>query len=373
MSFAVEQCPLTSVAVGLPPRVVGKLRALHNEGDTLYASCGRELFASVKGSRFEFIASAPASPAARAAASTTLSSRFFRTGFHALTPLPNGDLVAVVRGAVLHSREGSRNFRVAHEVTRGTRPLGVCSTPTGSVYFGEYFGNPERDEVHVYGSPDGKYWEPVHTFEAGSIRHIHGIHWDPYRKGLWILTGDDGDEVGLWWTSDEFRTLEPVIRGDQRARAVTVLPLEDGVIVPMDTPFEENWVQHFDTASGKLERLAALPGSVFCATRTSSLFALSTVVEKSTVNTDQRASLYISRNGYDWQPAARLERDLAWLGDRRGYLQYPTLLLPTGTSNTPDLLATGQSVAGAHGRLLRWSATDLQALLEPAASLRRSA
>ncbi len=354
-----ERRPLAPVSAGLAPQLEGRLRVLHADGNSLYASSGLQLFASQGGAPFEPIATAPGGLVAKTIANTTLPARLLRSGFHALAPLPGSGLLAVARGALLHCAPGEREFRLAHRVTRGTRPLNICTTDAGNAYFGEYFGNSERSEVHIFGTRDGRSWQVAYTFPAGSIRHVHGVHWDPYRKGMWVLTGDEGDEAGLWWTADEFETLEPVLRGKQAARAVTVLPMKDGVVVPMDTPFEQNYVQHLDPSTGKLEKLAALPGSVFCATRTSTLFALSTVVEKSAVNTDQRPALFVSLDGYDWQPAARFERDLAWVGDRRGYLQYPTLLLPTGRSNAPDVFATGQSIAGAHGQLLRWSASEL--------------
>lgn len=362
--------PRARVAEGVAPTLLDRLRVLHAEGEDLYASHGLELFRSRGGGPFSPLAGAPGGWTARALAEAPLSARFLRAGFHAVAPLPSGDLVAVVRGALLYCARGEGRFEVAHQVRRGTRPLGVAVAKSGHAYFGEYFGNAAREEVHVYGSPDGRAWEVAHTFPRGAVRHVHGVHADPHRGGLWVLTGDDGDEVGLWWTADEFKTLEPVVRGDQRARAVTVLPLEDGVVVPMDTPFEENHIQHLDPSTGRLSSLARLPGSVFCSTRTSRGLALSTVVEKSSVNTDPRVALFVSRDGHDWRPAARLERDLAWLRDRRGYLQYPTLRLPTGRSSAPDLLATAQSLAGCHGRLLRWSWSELESLIPATAELR---
>jgi len=250
-------------------------------------------------------------------------------------------------------------FRVAHRVRRGTRPLGVCVLPSGHAYFGEYFSNPERDQVHIYGSQTGREWSIVGSFPEGTIRHVHGIHADPYRGGMWLLTGDEGSEAGLWWTDDEFRTLEPVWRGTQRARAVTLFAQSWGLIVPMDTPFEKNFIQHFDPETGTIQPLAELPGSVFHTSRTRSLWLLSTVVERSSVNTFARAALFASADGMDWSPIATFARDKPPLGRNHSFFQWPTLVLPTGRSCTDTVIASGQALAGAHGRLLCWSESEI--------------
>ncbi|MEM1449969.1 MAG: hypothetical protein AAGI22_12710 [Planctomycetota bacterium] len=329
-------------------------RVLHADAEVVHASADLDLYRSTDaGATFHFVARAGETWRDRALARTPLVSRLLRCGFHGLTPLPNGDMVAVVRGAILHRAAGADRFEVAHRIERGSRPLNVGLAPSGRLFFGEYFGNPDRAEVHVYGSDDGRSWEVAHTFPAGSIRHVHGVHADPYRGGVWVLTGDDDQESGLYWSDDDLATLEPVVSGTQRARAVAVLPRPDAVIVPTDTPRETNWIQRLDPSTGTLERVRPVPGSVFHATRTRRLSVVSTTVEPSDVNTDERAALLVSSNDEDWTVIARFGPDLPLPGSKRGLLQYPTLRLPAGTGAS-RILATGQAVAGAHGRLLAW-------------------
>lgn len=353
------------VAEGLSPTVGAELRILHAEGESIYASRGLKLYQSTDGARnFRSIGYAPGDVVQRGLARTPLTARVLRTGFHSLAPLPSGDLLACVRGAILHRAADGMRFHAVHEVVRGRRPLGICVHPSGRSYFGEYFSNPGREEVHIYGSDNGRRWDVVGTFPEQTVRHVHNIIWDPHREGMWVLTGDDGDESALWWTEDEFRTLTPVLRGVQQARAVTLFPLESGLILPMDSPFETNYVQHFDPQSGQLDSLAPLPGSVFHGTRTGSLWLLSTAVEKSAVNTDDRPALYASANGYDWQLVSRLYRDFPLLARTGCLFQWPTLVLPTGHSSLEHVFASGQSLRGAHGRLLSWSTREISALLK---------
>ncbi|MCA8980252.1 MAG: hypothetical protein H6831_04270 [Planctomycetes bacterium] len=348
----------------LTPRDLGERRVLAAEGDVLYAARGFTLEHSLDGGlNFAPLAKVRAGAAERLMSSSSLTRRFFRTGFHGLLPLGGGAFAAIVRGRLLHLAAGATEFTTSHPVTRGTRPLNLCRSASGRVWFGEYWNNAERAEVHVYVSEDGRRFDVARSFPAGSIRHVHGIHADPHRGGMWVLTGDDGPEVGLWWTDDEFETLEPVLRGEQRARGVSILCTPEGLVLPTDTPQERNHVQFFDPRTGRLDALASLPGSCFAAASSRGMHYLSTAVEKSSVNTDARVALFASLDGFDWRPVARFERDLALLDDRRGYLQYPTLLLAAGDSRLPYLFATAQSIRGRHGRLLRWSESDVREVL----------
>ncbi len=344
------------LAEGLAPRVGDHLRVLHVDGTEVWAGRGLTLLHSADGgASFQERGRVPGRLAQRLLSRNELTTRLFRTGFHAVAPLPGGALVAVVRGAVLHLRADAQEFELAHSIQRGKRPLNLCVHPSGRVYFGEYFRNRFRRAVHLYGSDDGRSFHVVGTFKRRSIRHVHAIHWDPHRAGMWVLTGDDGDEAGLWFTPDEFVTLEPVLRGAQAARAVTLFAREDGLILPTDTPFERNYVQHFDPETGTVERLAELPGSVFHGTRSRSLYLLSTVVERSPINTDPRPALFASRDGDDWKLVARLRRDFPQLEALPPFLQWPTLLLPTGSTSTDTIWASGQALARAHDRALTWS------------------
>jgi len=332
------------------------MRVLHTRGVEVLASRGLDLFRSIDGGvSYTLLAHAWRHTGQHALALTPVAARFLRAGIHGALPLADGGHVAIVRDAVLRREADADCFHIAHHVLRGTRPLNVCASSAGPLYFGEYFANPQRDEVYIYASDDGRSYDVAHVFPAGAIRHVHSVIDDPLRRGLWVLTGDNGDEAGIWWTDDQFRTLTPVVRGVQAARAVSALPTPKGLIVPSDAPDEPNFVRRLDPRSGVLEPLAYVPGSVFSVGRTENLYLVSTAVEPSSVNLDPRVALFGSPDGERWAPIARFERDLRFLRDRRGYLQYPMVLLPDGVASTGRVLATGQSLAGLHGRTLAWS------------------
>jgi len=145
---------------------------------------------------------------------TALSYRLVRDGFHALAIIGNVQdaqtngqtIVGAVPGALVTRISDSEEFHVTHQVRRGTRPLHVTAVPSGTIYWGEYFDNRERVEVHIYASTDrGRTWQIAYTFSSGSIRHVHNIVYDRWGDCLWILTGDEGAECKVLRASCDLR------------------------------------------------------------------------------------------------------------------------------------------------------------------------
>ena len=132
--------------------------------------------------------------------------RLVRDGFHALAVLDDKTMTAAVPGAIVTRSGASGEFRVTHKVLRGTRPLHITAVPGGNIYWGEYFDNRERSEVHIYASADrGQTWNVAHTFPTGAIRHVHNIVYDRWAECLWIFTGDDGAECRVLRASCDLR------------------------------------------------------------------------------------------------------------------------------------------------------------------------
>ena len=140
-------------------------------------------------------------------------------------------MVGAVPGALVTRTPGSNEFRVTHRIQRGTRPLHITAVPSGKIYWGEYFDNRERAEVHIYVSTDrGRTWQIAYTFPAGSIRHVHNIVYDRWGDCLWILTGDEGAECKVLRASCDLRSVEVVLAGNQQARAVAAIPTQEWAV-----------------------------------------------------------------------------------------------------------------------------------------------
>ena len=276
-----------------------------------------------------------------------LSSRLFRDGFHALAVLPSGGMVAATPGAIVTLLPHERQFRPTHCITRGTRPLHITVVPGGTIYWGEYFDNAARDEVHVYGSSDGgETWSVAFTFPKREIRHIHNIVYDQWRDCLWVLTGDYGAECRILRASCDFSRVETVLQGKQQARAVAAVPTEDALYFSSDTPLESNFIYRLDRG-GNLTQLAAISGSSIHGCRVGRRLFFSTMVEPSRVNRDRSVRIYGGSTDHpdQWQPLASWVKDV-W---PMSLFQYGNAILPDGDNATSYLAVTTVAVQSDEG------------------------
>ena len=274
-----------------------------------------------------------------------LTYRLVRDGFHALVvlgsptsggPISDQTMVGAVPGALVTRLPGSDEFHVTHRIQRGTRPLHITAVPSGNIYWGEYFDNRERAEVHIYASTDrGRAWQVAYTFPAGSIRHVHNIIYDRWGDCLWILTGDDGVECKVLRASCDLRSVEVVLAGNQQARAVAAIPTQEGLYLSTDTPFEQNHIYCLDRA-GNIEQVSDLPSSSIFACKVGETKFFSTMVEPSAVNPSREVQIVGAREGMNWQPLARWKKDRLPMR----YFQYGNAFLPDGENTTKFLAAT---------------------------------
>lgn len=295
--------------------------------------------------------------------------RFTRSGFHGLVVLPDGACLATVRGSILKLDPGSSSFRQVFRITRGSRPLNICLLPDGKVFWGEYFFNRRRDEVHIYGSDDGgDSWEVAYTFPAGEIRHVHGIFYDKFRHGCWVLTGDEGKECRILFTKEPFDQLDMVFGGSQLFRNTFIIPRPKQLITATDTPFEQNYILLLDPERGSVDKVQAISGSAFGGCSAGGLAVVSVGVESSRVNTSNVASLWISEDGEQWCELFQTKRDSwqktpysSFIPDNiteRPLFQQGAFVLPGGESEQPVLYAYGQALAELDDQLLCWDLTE---------------
>ncbi len=333
-----------------------RLRALAWHDDLLYASRGYSLLRARVNSKLnsmpipnptgvEWQHVARYSPTwwRNLSAASRLTFRVCRDGFHALVVLSSGHIVAAAPGTILTLAPGETEFRPTHRVLRGTRPLHITVTPEGHVFWGEYFDNPARDEVHIYASTDqGTTWNVAYTFPRGAVRHVHNIVYDEWAKCLWVLTGDNGPECRILRVSCDFRSVEVVLAGHQQARAVAIVPMPEGLYFASDTPLESNHVYLLDR-KGTLAELALLSSSSIYGCRLGSTVFFSTMVEPSPANPDRNVRLYGSVNGRHWQGLLQWKKDF-W---PMSLFQYGNILLPDGRNQSGLLALTTVAVRSA--------------------------
>jgi len=315
------------------------LRALAWDGDWLHASRGYNLLRTQvqnpSNLHWQPVADFRPPWKRRLSVKNRLASRLFRDGFHALSVLPSGSLVAAVPGAIVTLAPGETHFLQTHAVSRGTRPLHITAVPSGAVYWGEYFDNAARNEVHIYASADqGRTWQVAYTFPKGAIRHIHNIVHDPWADCLWIFTGDYGDECRVLRATCDLSQIDVVLQGNQQARAVAAVPTENAIYFSSDTPLESNYIYRLDRR-GKLSQLAGISSSSIYGCRVGSQVFFSTMVEPSEVNRATNVRIYGAdvSNGEPWNPLLSWQKDI-W---PMGLFQYGNAFLPDGNNTTSYL------------------------------------
>ena len=320
------------------------LRVLAWQGRTLYASSG-----------YKLLRTCPDDPDAgwtevgrfnavwwrQFSSSLNPSYRLCRDGFHALATLSTGDLVAVAPKCIVTLPKDGKAFEITHHVTRGTRPLNIAVTKEDWLFWGEYFDNAGKDEVHIYGSHDrGLTWQVVHTFPRNGVRHVHNVVYDKWADCLWVLTGDIEHECRVVRASCDWKQVDEVIAGNQQARAVSMVPTEDAIYFATDTPLEDNFIYRMDR-SGNLTKVEHTNNSSLYGCRAGNALFFSTMAEPSEHNTDRHARLYGSFDGASWDML------LGWPKDFWPTLfQFGNVILPTGENPTNVLAVTGFAVKG---------------------------
>lgn len=315
------------------------LRALAWSGNTLYASSGYRLLRADMNARvlaWEYVGHYDPGVARKLSSSSRLGFRLLRDGFHALAVLPTGHLVAAVPGAIVTLASGDEEFRVTHRVARGTRPLHIAVDAENHLFWGEYFDNPDRKEVHIHTSSDcGATWQVCYTFPSGTIRHVHNVVYDQWENCLWILTGDEGAECRMLRASCDFSRVEVMLSGYQQARAVALIPTSEALYFSSDTPLEANHVYRMER-DGKVTQVAALTSSSIYGCRVGDAIFFSTMVEPSEVNHDPNVRLFGSADGQRFEFLQRWPKDM-W---HMGWFQYGNAVLPDGRNTTRFLAAS---------------------------------
>jgi hypothetical protein len=343
--------PLALVRIATSPR----LRALAWRDDVLYASRGYSLLRTSMNpnspsAEWHHVARVSPTWWRSLSAASRLTFRLCRDGFHALAVLGSGHMVAAMPGLIVSLAPGENEFRPTHRVLRGTRPLHIAVTPDDHVFWGEYFDNPARDEVHIYASMDrGATWNIAHTFPRGAIRHVHNIVYDQWADCLWVLTGDNGPECRILRVSRDFSSIETVLSGHQQARAVAMVPTAEGLYFASDTPLESNHVYFLDRR-GILTELAPLSSSSIYGCRVGDAIFFSTMVEPSQVNLASHVHLFGSGSGRHWQSLMEWQKDF-W---PMSLFQYGNILLPDGPNTSGTLALTTVAVKSADLETSLW-------------------
>lgn len=153
--------------------------------------------------------------------------------------------------------------------------INFCSTKDG-VYWGDYGRNNQLMRITAYCLGKDKQVSKVHTFEAGTVRHIHNIVEDG--DGFLLFVGDNEEKAGIYRVNSDWTEVKPWKTGLQKYRAVVGWPYLGGVLYATDSVETENHIRYI-TADGKEKELTDLNGSCIYGCETKDYYLFSTTVE----------------------------------------------------------------------------------------------
>jgi len=308
----------------------------------LIASHGQWLYISRdSGSTWESILKLPVTLKTGLQSVSSITRRLFRQDIYHLVPI--GDSIVVVFAfhciyvLNLHTHEIVGQPTLIH----GSRPLAVCRTPEGTLYYGEYCNNPKRYPIRILCSKDqGLSWEPI--WEFSGVRHVHGVYYDPYENAIWVTTGDSDSESAIWISRDRFHSLDRMLEGSQQTRAIRLIFTSEHVYFGSDSPNSENYIYRLYRQTNKLEQLTQVGGPVFHGCKTASGLFFSTACEPSDVNLDLYAVVWHSHDGESWRPIRRYRKDILPFK----LFQYGQVFFAEGQENTPGVWLTPFATRG---------------------------
>ncbi|KXJ57180.1 MAG: hypothetical protein AXW17_13135, partial [Colwellia sp. Phe_37] len=209
----------------------------------------------------------------------------------------------------------------------GSRPLYPC-IHKDNLYYGEYKSNKERKPtlMHKF-SFKKKQWSVCYKFK--NIRHVHGVFSDPYTHRLWVTTGDLNHESNIYYSDDDFKTVNLFVGGSQRCRAIYLHFTESSIIYGTDAPDNKNFIFEVSRSEKTIIKKTFVGGPVFFGGVAGHRLLLSTAVEPTKVNETKHMELWVSEQG-QWKKGLIVKKDCL----PKKLFQYGQIVFPDGGGST---------------------------------------
>ena len=275
----------------------------------------------------------------RLLASNRLSEQLLREDIRNLVPLKDGSLFITAKR---HLYTVDATGSVINDFTDyiGNKPghQGVCVTPDGTLFFGEYSVNLDhKNQSRLFRSTDnGRSFAPVLTFDR-NVRHIHFIKHDPYESCLWLGTGDADNECLLMKSLDNGDTWRTIGSGSQVWRTIGVCFTPDSLIWGTDAGSvpDQNHIVRMNRKDNKLDVIADVEGPCHgSASFADGRVFISTGVEGGQNEKDRCARLK-RVDGDIITDLMKIKKDIWPL-----IIQYGVMRFPLGTENTDRIVFT---------------------------------
>lgn len=278
-----------------------------------------------------------------AAANIRMFQRLLRFMVTNVVPLVNGDIFVAFDKSVGLIRSGTY-FRLGGMVRPFRILRSACAVDKdGTVYFGEYLSNDDRGPMHIYSyTPGEDSIKSAHTFQAGEIRHIHGIYRDPFDDLLYCLTGDRPEECRIISTTDGFRTIELLGRGDETWRAVSLVFTPEAILYGTDAAFRTNEIYRIDRKTKERISLGEVNSTVFYSRYVAESAFFATTAENAPAQKENAAAIWCTTTGGKLTEVIKFAKD-RWQGT---LFQFGTISFPNGPIQSNELYFSVVAVKG---------------------------
>jgi hypothetical protein len=276
-----------------------------------------------------------------------LTRQLLRVGIHHIIPLKNdGYLVTVKKKTLILDANG--NIVNIFKGYKGNKPghKGVCITPNGTIFFGEYIININNDKsTSLYRSTDnGMSFHNILTFAKDEVRHIHFVQWDQYENCLWMGTGDKDYECKLMRSTDNGETWEIVGEGSQLWRAIGVSFTEEALYWGTDAGSvpDPNYIIKMDRINRQVEIVQEIqgPGHGNAVLNDGTVY-VSTGIEGGENEKDRYAHIWKCEKSGITREVMKLKKDML-----PNIIQYGVLRFPMGLENSDEIFYTAYALKG---------------------------
>jgi len=231
-----------------------------------------------------------------------LTFRLLRLGIRTAIALDEEHILLSIGNMIYEFDLTSGKLSKGYFCGEGVRPLiftdvkGIDCFDDG-VYFGTYQSVSSKKPVHIFKRIGQDEWQTVYTFEQGAVEHIHNIIPDPYRKCLWIFSGDFGDNAAIWKVTENFGKVERMFYGSQKYRACVVNVLPEGLLYATDSPLSYNHIYLLNPDSGKMRDVMTISGSCIYGCKWKDEYVFSSTVEPTGIYKNKIDFLFCWKKG----------------------------------------------------------------------------
>lgn len=281
-------------------------------------------------------------------------SRIFRFGVRCSILLENDIVLVTISKRIYEINLSLRSISNGYGTSLGSRPLKFSEIKgvdgfEKMIVFGEYLNNPAKRPVSIYKRMAEDRWEIIFTFPEGEIEHIHNIIPDALNRCVWIMTGDFDNSAAIWMAKDNFKTVHPVLRGNQKYRGCVGFPTDKGLLYATDSPYFENSIRILSlNLFNKWEsnKLLDINGSSIYGTQLKNMYIFSTAVEGDGREPDIIARFFGGKRGvaikdnYCYVYAGTIENGFSTIYKaKKDFL--PFIMFQFGAIKFPDGLSDG--------------------------------